>query len=113
MRDALRRERGFLILALICSLLAVFAVLRDISARNGRVIEVDGYRPPASALIDINSASETLLTSLPGVGAKTAQRIIEGRPYESVDDLLNVDGIGEKTLAGLRGRIRVGDTISD
>ena len=71
-------------------------------------IEVADFKPPVSALIDINSADISLLISLPGVGEKTAQRIIDGRPYESVDDLRKVDGIGEKTLDGIRDRIRVG-----
>ncbi|MGN1069009.1 MAG: ComEA family DNA-binding protein [Candidatus Fimadaptatus sp.] len=43
------------------------------------------------------------------MGEKTAQRIIDGRPYESVEDLRRVEGIGEKTLEGIRERICVGD----
>ncbi len=52
--------------------------------------------------ISVNSASSTLLDTLPGVGPATAQRIIEGRPYSSLEQLLNVKGIGEKTLEKLR-----------
>ncbi len=57
--------------------------------------------------IDLNTASATELESLPGVGPKTAQAIIEQRPYSSVDDLLRVKGIGEKTLEKLRPYIKV------
>lgn len=52
--------------------------------------------------ISVNSASSAELDTLPGVGPATAQRIIEGRPYNSLEDLLNVKGIGEKTLEKLR-----------
>jgi competence protein ComEA len=52
--------------------------------------------------ISVNSASATQLDTLPGVGPATAQHIIEGRPYNALEDLLNVKGIGEKTLEKLR-----------
>ena len=87
MREAIRRERGYIALALICALLAGVSVFRTAAMRSDTVIEVADFKPPVSALIDINSADISLLISLPGVGEKTAQRIIDGRPYESVDDL--------------------------
>jgi competence protein ComEA len=52
--------------------------------------------------VSVNSANATLLDTLPGVGPATAQRIIEGRPYSKLEDLLDVKGIGEKTLEKLR-----------
>jgi competence protein ComEA len=52
--------------------------------------------------VSVNSAPAALLDTLPGVGPATAQRIIEGRPYSSLEQLLNVKGIGEKTLEKLR-----------
>ena len=62
--------------------------------------------------IDVNSASVEELMSIPGIGQVMAQRIVEFRekngPYKSVDDLLKVQGIGEKSLAKLRDRFTVG-----
>ncbi len=43
----------------------------------------------STAKISINSASEKDLDTLPSVGAVTAQKIINGRPYQSIDDLLS------------------------
>ncbi|MGL4610557.1 MAG: helix-hairpin-helix domain-containing protein [Trueperaceae bacterium] len=52
--------------------------------------------------VSVNSANAALLDTLPSVGPATAQRIIEGRPYSTLEDLLDVKGIGEKTLEKLR-----------
>ena len=42
------------------------------------------------------------LQSVKGIGPVTAKRIIAGRPYESVDDLIRVKGIGLKKLQKIR-----------
>jgi competence protein ComEA len=64
---------------------------------------------PASggtALININSASGTELEELPGVGPVTAAAIIDYRtqngPFATVDDLIDVTGIGPSTLEQIR-----------
>ncbi len=62
----------------------------------------------APCLIDINTASQSELDSLPGIGEVYAKRIIEGRPYRSVDDLKRVKGIGGKTLDKFQDMITVG-----
>jgi competence protein ComEA len=65
--------------------------------------------PPVqiSARINLNTASLAELESLPGVGPKTAQLIVEGRPYAQVGDLLDVKGIGPVTLAKLRDLVTI------
>ncbi len=55
--------------------------------------------------ISINNATLQELETLNGVGPSTAQKIIDGRPYSKIEDLLNVSGIGEATLNKFKDRI--------
>jgi beta-lactamase superfamily II metal-dependent hydrolase len=57
--------------------------------------------------INLNRATRTELRTLPGIGPVLADRIVKRRPFRSVDDLVDVDGIGEKRLADLRPFVRV------
>lgn len=61
--------------------------------------------PAGSSLVPLNSATQEQLETLPGVGPVTAQSILAWRSshgaFTSVDELLEIDGIGEKTLAKL------------
>ena len=56
--------------------------------------------------VDLNSADEAALTTLPGIGASKAQAIIsfreENGSFNTIDDLKNVSGIGEKTFEKLK-----------
>ncbi len=61
-------------------------------------------------VLNLNSATLSQLQTLPGIGPSMAQRIVEyrqRRPFGSVDDLLDVRGIGEKKLAKLRPYVKV------
>jgi competence protein ComEA len=60
--------------------------------------------------IDINKAAQEQLETLPGIGPKTAEKIISyrsQRPFQSVEDLDNVDGIGPKKLEAVRSLVKV------
>jgi competence ComEA-like helix-hairpin-helix protein len=57
--------------------------------------------------INVNTASQKELESLPGIGPTLAGRIIELRPFRTVDDLIRVRGIGPSTLEKIRERVCV------
>jgi competence protein ComEA len=62
----------------------------------------------APAVLDLNKASaEELADTLPGVGPATAKKIVEGRPYTSVDDLARA-GVSAKIIEGIRPMVTVG-----
>lgn len=52
--------------------------------------------------VDINGASTAELSELTGIGEALAEAIIDERPFETLDDLTRVSGIGEGKLAGLK-----------
>lgn len=71
-----------------------------------------GSGPQASAgRLNINTATAAELEQLPGIGPALAERIVAYRevhgPFRSVDEMLAVSGIGEKTLARFADRISV------
>jgi competence protein ComEA len=68
--------------------------------------------PPGAAdgpLVNLNTATLDQLDGLPGVGPVTAQKILDWRTahgaFTAIDELLEVDGIGEKTLADMAPRL--------
>lgn len=54
--------------------------------------------------IDINSASLEELDEIYGIGPAKSQAIVDARPYETLDDLINAYGIGEKTLENIKSQ---------
>lgn len=62
----------------------------------------DSKRRSVGRPVNINTASEEELEALPRIGPVIARRIIEGRPYRSVDDLRRVKGLGPKRLDEIR-----------
>jgi competence protein ComEA len=88
------------------------ATVRDqdqiIIPRSGVMPAVNGTEADRShslLLIDINTAGSEELQMLPGIGPVLAERILQFRqefgPFERAEDLVQVKGIGDKTLADL------------
>ncbi|MBM4432039.1 MAG: ComEA family DNA-binding protein, partial [Chloroflexi bacterium] len=66
-----------------------------------------GFSSGAAGKVNINTATAEELDTLPGIGPTMAQRIIEGRPYSSIEEITRVKGIGEATYEKLRDLITV------
>ncbi len=64
--------------------------------------------PSATDPMDLNTATSRQLQRIPYVGKVIAAKIIAGRPYQSVEDLLKIPGIGPKTLASIVDYVKVG-----
>ena len=97
---------------LICSLVAVgFLLAAPTQAQNAS--GSGGNAPTAKPLtiVNLNTANATELATLPGIGDKTAGRIIEYRqkngPFKKVEELMNVQGIGEKSFLKLKPQLTV------
>jgi len=63
------------------------------------------------SLMNVNDATPGDLTTLPGIGEVTAERIVAYRtehgPFKSVDDLIQVKGIGQKVLEKIRPLVTI------
>ena len=65
-----------------------------------------------SGPVNINTATATELEMLPGIGPKTAEAIVEYReangPFETIEDIMGVSGIGEGIFEKIKDGITVG-----
>jgi competence protein ComEA len=78
---------------------------------RGRTVEIEKAEPQTARFqVDINKANWPELATLPGVGQKLAERIVQSReqrgPYSDIEDLRRVRGIGARTLETLRPYLR-------
>ena len=87
------------------------AVPRQGEAASGMGSAVGGVAA-AGGKVDLNSASEAQLDTLPGVGPATAQKIVADRtangPFRRVDDLMRVPGIGPAKFESLKDLVSAG-----
>ena len=91
----------------------VMHVLRQrsavIIAANNNLTESDWSN---ITTIDINNCDEQLLLQLPGVGPKIADRIVSGRPFDYIDDLREIKGIGANLFDKLHDLCIVSSTVT-
>lgn len=57
--------------------------------------------------VDLNTATKEELKSLPGMGDIKADLIIENRPYQSIYDIIPIEGIGETTFYKIKELLEV------
>lgn len=74
------------------------------------IVESSSNLQATSGKIDINTCTEELLISLPGIGKVTAEKIIAYRKdfkFEKVEDIMKVSGIGDKKFQAIKELISV------
>ena len=95
----------------VCGLVGLLAV-QPLCAQSAQP-RPDSKPAKPAAIVNLNTATSAELETLPGVGAKMAARIIEYRqkkgPFKKVEELMNVQGIGEKNFLKLKPQITVGN----
>jgi competence protein ComEA len=104
-----------LMIRTLLSTLAVAAVLAahiQAQADGGRKPSAAAPTAKPAAMVNINTATAAEFEQLPGIGAKTAARIVDYRqkkgPFKKIEELMNVQGIGEKSFLKLRPQLTVG-----
>lgn len=89
---------------------ACLAAVLAVSLSSGVALAA---KPAPTGKVNINTASVEQLTTLPGVGPKLAARIVEHRQksgaFKSAQELMNVQGIGEKNFQKLQSYLTVGE----
>ena len=70
-----------------------------------------------TATVNINTAPASEFEGLPGIGAKTAARIVEYRqkngPFKKIEELMNVRGLGEKNFLKLKPQLTIAAAKTD
>lgn len=61
--------------------------------------------------LNINEADLEALQQLPGIGESLAERIIEGRPYQDVEDLRDIKGLGQSKFEGIKRSVEVSEKV--
>lgn len=102
------------VMSFICAVLLTVSCHQAIGAeKNTEAPPVDQIEATAAVVekIDLNNADITALAELPGIGPKIAERIDAYRqangPFKSIDDLINVKGIGSAKFEKLKSLITV------
>lgn len=83
----------------------------EVGEESSAVTGINSGTSAASGKIDLNTATSDQLQTLNGVGPATAEKILQYRSdngyFKSIEELKNVDGIGDKTYEKLKDYIKV------
>jgi comEA protein len=77
-------------------------------------------KPPVTAtvvsteVVNLNSATAAQIASLPGIGPKTAELVVQYRtkngPFKKIEEVMNVRGIGEKSFLKIKDQLTVAES---
>lgn len=82
-----------------------------ITTENGSNVIIENRGEEANAVVNINSATQTELETLPGIGPSTALKIVNYREkngkFKSIEDIKQVPGIGDAKFEGIKDMLEV------
>ena len=104
-------SRGFLMLCMV-AIVALAANMTDAFGKETKSPAEKSSAKTATAKsptgpVDLNTADQEALESLPGIGAATAREIIKARPFKDADDLGRVKGMSKGKIEKLKGMVTV------
>jgi competence protein ComEA len=67
-------------------------------------------QPALAGPVDLNTADQKTLEALPGIGPALAKRIIEARPFQSMDDVSRVKGLSKAKVDALKDKVTISPT---
>jgi competence protein ComEA len=107
---------------MIRSLVSVFAFAVCVAAaavptsalQDAKATAKSSKAAASSQVVNVNTASAADFETLPGIGPKLAARIVDYRqkngPFKKIEDLMNVQGLGEKNFLKLKPQLTLGST---
>ena len=106
-----RTVLSLIVVSLLCVLPSVVVADQAKSAPRAAA------KPPSTAIVNLNTASASDFEGLPGIGAKMAARIVEYRqkngPFKKIEELMNVQGVGEKNFLKLKPQLSTAPAKAD
>lgn len=95
---------------------AVLGLVMALVVAASSALAAGASKPAPTGKVNINTAAVSQLTTLPGVGPKLAARIVEYRQkaggFKSIQELMNVQGVGEKSFQKIQGYLSIADAAS-
>ncbi|MGE5246384.1 MAG: ComEA family DNA-binding protein [Betaproteobacteria bacterium] len=105
------------LLSLAAAVLLVTAVPAAAQSTPSAKAPRSSAKQTSGQVVNLNTATAADFQKLPGIGAKTADRIIDYRkkngPFKKIEELMNVRGIGEKNFLKLKSQITVATPASE
>jgi competence protein ComEA len=100
-------------LAIVCLAATAPLTAQDKPASGRRAAAAASKSAAVDAPVNLNTATVAQIATLPGVGPKAAERIVEYRQknggFKKIEELMNVKGIGEKSFLKLKPLITVSE----